>query len=144
MGLTLWQVYRQMEASMNDATEKMASLTYMPVRKRYLPWRVSSHGTVSKKSKNVQNVLKSKPISTLRAPKLKVTWNQSTWNFEKNFAFSKLINRILDSPLLLFNLESKYLEQKEQILRTSISTVQISWNLPGNPYPWLAMLCDWF
>ena len=37
--------------------------------------------------------------------------------------------------LLLFNLESKYLEQKEQILRTSISTAQIPQNLPGNPYP---------
>ena len=54
--------------------------------------------------------------------------------FWKNFAFSKLINRILDSPLLPFDLESKYLEQKEQILRASISTVQIPQNLPGNPY----------
>ena len=53
--------------------------------------------------------------------------------FWKNFAFSKLRKRILDSPLLPFELESKCLEKKEQIYRASNLTVQIPQNLPGNP-----------
>ena len=53
---------------------------------------------------------------------------QQSWNrLEK-------VEKCPKCPLLLFNLASKYLEQKEKILRTSISTVQIPQNLPGNPY----------
>ena len=47
-----------MEASMQDAMEKMVSLTYMAVSEWYLPWRVSGHGTEIRYWISVQNILK--------------------------------------------------------------------------------------
>ena len=116
MGSTLWRVYRQMEASMHNAMEKMASLTYMPMKKWYLPWWVSSHGTVSKLSKKHPKCPENQIILDIPSSQFKSYMRQTKSRFEFFFAFSKLIKKFFWLTIIIIWFESKGVEQKEQAL----------------------------
>jgi len=87
MGSTIWQVYRQMEASMQNATEKMVSLTYMPVSKRYLPWRGSNHGINVKFPKKRQKSPEKQPIPDNPSSQVKRFMRWKKWSFKNIWHF---------------------------------------------------------
>ena len=143
MGSTLLQVYRQMEASMQDATKKMVSLTYMPVSKRYLPWQVNNHGTDMKSRRSVHNTLKKNLFSTIQVHKLKNSWDEKSKVLKKIDNF-KAIKWPFDSPFVPFMLRAKVVEKKEQTFPPKNWTVQIGSKSSGNPQFKLALFCDCF